>query len=383
MRAVLVHHSLDACGGAEFVAVATAELLNELGYDVDLVTIKKPNLDAIKKTFNSDMDVAGSHFILPASATYNHSMYYQLSLQLLTMPLLKQTKPTLVINTHADFPLPYFTRKSRLVNYVHFPHFPQFFSPNDYPIRYQRSALWKLYFGPYAAICNMIFPFLLYTLKRSLVLTNSQFSKNAIMQEGPELRPIVVRPPVDTSAFSDTINSTFREKKVLVVGRFVPEKHHEIAIEICKQLDSDIKMVFVGSYDYSIRSTKYLEKLNAMISTYELDDRIKLCPNVSRTDLKKHMMNASVYLHTKFDEHFGISIIEAISAGLIPVVPFSGGPKEFIPKAYQYRTSEEAAELITKNIDAQQNERLNVNRIANSFSKEKFKEKLQSVLCLH
>jgi glycosyltransferase involved in cell wall biosynthesis len=46
-------------------------------------------------------------------------------------------------------------------------------------------------------------------------------------------------------------------------------------------------------------------------------------------------------------EHFGISIVEAMALGCIPVVHDSGGMREFVPTQYRYRTIEQAAEKIT------------------------------------
>ena len=46
-------------------------------------------------------------------------------------------------------------------------------------------------------------------------------------------------------------------------------------------------------------------------------------------------------------EHFGMSVIEAMAAGLITVVPKEGGTSEFVPQQYQYDTIKRAAEIIT------------------------------------
>jgi glycosyltransferase involved in cell wall biosynthesis len=45
-------------------------------------------------------------------------------------------------------------------------------------------------------------------------------------------------------------------------------------------------------------------------------------------------------------EHFGMSVIEAIAAGLIAVVPGEGGVTEFVSQEYQYNTLQHAAEII-------------------------------------
>ncbi len=44
------------------------------------------------------------------------------------------------------------------------------------------------------------------------------------------------------------------------------------------------------------------------------------------------MRKSKVYFHPMVGEHFGISIVEAMAAGLVPVVSDVGGPTEFVPK---------------------------------------------------
>ena len=381
LRAILVHHSFSALGGAELVAIATMEALHEMGFKIDLVTITKPQATAVKKTFNINLEVENVKSVLPPNANYKKSIYSQLLLQLLTIPLVLGSKASLIINTHADFPLPYFKHRTPLISYVHFPHIPHLHLTKDYPPRYQRSPFWKLYFGPYDMVSSWIAPFLISTLKRSVVITNSEFSREAIKREVPEAHPIVVRPPVDTKAFASASTSNYRENKVLVIGRIAPEKQLERAIEVCKLLDIDVKMTIAGSFEHSPRAFNYLRKLEQMIERYELKNRVKILVNISRDDLKKQMMTAKVYLHTKDDEHFGISVVEACSAGLIPIVSARGGPAEFIPKRYHYRTLEDAAELVKRYLDVSKSERLAIGKIARRFSKERFKLAIKRIIC--
>lgn len=380
MKAVLVHHSFSALGGAELVAIATIEALREMKFEIDLVTITKPQATAVKKTFDINLEVESIKSILPSNANYKKSIYSQLLLQLLTIPLVLSIKADVIINTQADLPLPYLRRKKPTISYVHFPYIPKLQSTNDYPSRYQRSSLWKLYYASYNIISSLVSTLSILTLKRSIVITNSEFSKKTIKCIVPESHPIIVRPPVDTRTFGDVLRSTCRENKVLVIGRIAPEKQLETAIEVCRLLDADIKMSIIGSFEQSSRAFDYLRKMEKMIKQYGLEDRVKILVNQNKDELKKQMMTAKVYLHTKYDEHFGISIVEAISAGLIPIVPAYGGPVEYIPKQYHYRTPIEAAELIKKYMDVQQSERMVISQIADKFSKENFKLKIKKII---
>ena len=74
-----------------------------------------------------------------------------------------------------------------------------------------------------------------------------------------------------------------------------------------------------------------------------------LTPNASNEELIDSMSKSMIYLHTMFGEHFGVSIIEAMAAGLVPIVPAYGGCSEIVPADHQYDTLEEAADHIAKN----------------------------------
>ena len=66
--------------------------------------------------------------------------------------------------------------------------------------------------------------------------------------------------------------------------------------------------------------------------------------NASLDRLLEIMRKSKVYVHRKPGEPFvGISTLEAMSAGLIPVVPSVDGHTEFVPQKYHFFELEEAA----------------------------------------
>jgi glycosyltransferase involved in cell wall biosynthesis len=76
-------------------------------------------------------------------------------------------------------------------------------------------------------------------------------------------------------------------------------------------------------------------------------------------------------------EHFGISIVEAMSAGCLPVVPDSGGPREYVPPNLRYRRIEEAAQIIERNIkDWSFENSKEMIKISNGFTDKEFKKKI-------
>jgi glycosyltransferase involved in cell wall biosynthesis len=80
-------------------------------------------------------------------------------------------------------------------------------------------------------------------------------------------------------------------------------------------------------------------------------------------------------------EHFGMSVLEAMAAGLIPVVPNEGGLIEFVPQEYQFNTIEQAAEIIMYVFNhLPRTERIKISDDINKFSNYHYIEGFQNIL---
>src|SRR4029077_9200470 len=53
--------------------------------------------------------------------------------------------------------------------------------------------------------------------------------------------------------------------------------------------------------------------------------------------VKDILGQAKVYVHSAHNEHFGITIVEAMAAGCVPVVNDTGGPREIVSADVGYR----------------------------------------------
>jgi glycosyltransferase involved in cell wall biosynthesis len=132
-----------------------------------------------------------------------------------------------------------------------------------------------------------------------------------------------------------------KEDLVVTVGRIAPEKRMELFLEIARKL-SDIKFAIIGS----VASDKgpYFESLKARSPS-----NLSIVVSPLRK-VKDILGRAKVYVHCARNEHFGITIVEAMSAGVVPIVNDSGGPREIVSEDVGYRwvTTPDAVEQISK-----------------------------------
>jgi glycosyltransferase involved in cell wall biosynthesis len=371
-KAVVIHHTLNSLGGETTVAIETIASLHELGYEVELVTVQPPDLDKIAKSYGKKIQIARVKSLLPFRM--NYFGVYQKLLTLLSSRDFMDSD--VAVNTHGDA-LPY--RISGNVAYLLYLHFPTFLmgSKASYASnKYKKSLFWRAYFKPYSVISRSL---AIRSLARSsIILTNSAFSRKAIREAIANVRPHVLYPPVDTERFLRAYSrpASDRNTEVLVVSRFSPEKQIENAIKVAHLLRGRIKFQVVGSLTPANRP--YFSMLQQMIRTYGLSDTIIMTPNATNEELIDAMSKSTVYLHTMIGEHFGVSIVEAMSAGLIPIVPAYGGCSEIVPIEYQYNTLQQAADYIVKNIKQSNNEkRVKMHEISMQFSPDKFRRAMK------
>ncbi|GBP42598.1 GDP-Man:Man(3)GlcNAc(2)-PP-Dol alpha-1,2-mannosyltransferase [Eumeta japonica] len=123
--------------------------------------------------------------------------------------------------------------------------------------------------------------------------------------------------------------------RILSVAQFRPEKDHPLMLQAMYELRNlliknellwnKIKLVLVGSCrnaddEERVRNLKDLAKHLA------LEDSVQFVVNASYAQLLQLYQTSVIGLHAMWNEHFGISIVECMAAGLIVVAHRSGGP---------------------------------------------------------
>ena len=166
---------------------------------------------------------------------------------------------------------------------------------------------------------------------------NSKFTQNVLEKNLPK-KGVVIYPPIDTAQFKPAKK---KENIILSVGRFDSPSHakrQDILIEAFKNLNQKTKdkykLVLAGGLRGGDR-----ELLGLKARAGDLPIEFKVSPSFK--ELVSLYAKAKIFWHAagfEIDEkdspdkveHFGMTTVEAMAAGCIPVVHAKGGQKEII-----------------------------------------------------
>jgi glycosyltransferase involved in cell wall biosynthesis len=220
------------------------------------------------------------------------------------------------------------------------------------------------------------------------VVCNSKFTKSYIDKEFNVISQVIYPAVVPHKVNS----STNKQNIILSVGRFdnlMQSKRQDVLIEAFKKINlKGWKLILAGGV---LHGQGFVNKLKKMSDGLN----IEIMTNISHQELASLYQKSKIFWHAagfgldisanpQKAEHFGISTVEAMSAGLVPVVFNGGGLKEIITNktGYLWKT---IAELLDnthkaiKVIDNQQNIARVIDR-SKVFSQERFNEEIKKLV---
>jgi len=361
---------LETCGGGEKYICAIAEVLSE-DHDVDLITCEKINTKELKERLNINLGrVALRRIKIP---TFFNKLPYLRQL-VRTMVISRITKEyDLFINQEHFSVIPSLAKRSVLICEV--------------PPTKQKSLfdiILALFFDPQLKSYDKI-------------VTNSFYTRRWVLKYYKK-KVEVLYPPVDVNVFSPLS----KQNIILNVGRFFVGQHCKKQLEmvkIFKELYTEAKSLktwefhLVGGISTNIEDQKYLQRCLREAQGYPIFFHI----NVPLRVLRELYGKAKIYWHAtglyenegknpERMEHFGIAIVEAMSAGCVPIVINKGGPREIIRNGidgFLWNTPNELKEYTIKLVDDQalwkKMSEASIKR-SREFSMERFRERLKQVL---
>lgn len=176
-----------------------------------------------------------------------------------------------------------------------------------------------------------------------LVMVNSSWTHSHIsyLWRFAKSRMHIVYPPCDTDSLRK-LDMEDRENLILSIGQFRPEKDHALQIKAFAKMRNiaegrdqltDFKLILVGSCRGKEDQDR-VKILRELAESLNVTENVEFVLNQPFPVLKDYFGTASVGLHTMWNEHFGIGVVEMMAAGLITIAHNSGGPKADIIVPY-------------------------------------------------
>ena len=181
----------------------------------------------------------------------------------------------------------------------------------------------------------------------------------------------IVFPPCDVETFSCVLKAREEGKedefRIVSVGQYRPEKNQREQLKVLRALLDKPRpqgkkpiLVMIGSCRDE-NDHRRVEELRKMANELGIIDNVHFLVNVAFKKLLGEIRGADAAIHTMVNEHFGITLVECMSAGCIMVAHRSGGPKLDIviegENGYLAESTEEFTQCILQAMSMSKEER--------------------------
>lgn len=342
-RALVYHRTLATIGGGKFVLMKIIETMKDKGFSVTLATHdnfnEMPRLwQKITKTF--DEEIKPDDFCaIPKVA--NHIAVSKFSFLKKALHLAEIVRRNrfiesvgkfydIIVDVYGDLTFP-----SNL-SYIHDP--PPNIRIELLPPHY---LSYRLLYRSLALRANK---------RRLFIVTNSRYTSEKIYKN-TKFSSKIINPPVSIGKYFDVFEREERFDFIITISRIEHKKNLLIIPEIIKNVENAI-FILIG---IKTNETSSILKL-LLRKAYKLNvaDRLKVLVDASFAKKKGWLSKGKIYFHTMPNESFGISVVEGMASGLVPVVPKGGGAWTDIlcqqngVYGFAYRNIEEAIYYLNK-----------------------------------
>ena len=357
-QAVVIHPKLTSYGGAEIIALHIIKTLQELDYEVSIVTdnYKPAEIERnfrMGKVLEDTEPILVSPFkpVLSRFLALQHLRYSES-----VMRVLRGLHPDIAFSTQSVI---YYVPNAKTFQMVY--DMADLFEivPDGGPL----SSVWK---KPYYKLLrrtldpenmgNRYFVPLSHSLEQRLEKIGLPHSQ-------------VVFPPCDM-----IFKPRPKKKQVCLVTRIAPQKNVVEFVQIAERVPG-YKFILVGAEADLSYSRKVL--VNKPPNVIYFEARIR--------DHPEFVEESRVYLYTSREPGIGIALGQAMGGGCIPVVPSRGGGAEMVMESrvgYTYGSIEEAAKMVMTALESNEprDSVANVSQKAQVFSAENFHDRIEQLI---
>ncbi|CAK0784222.1 hypothetical protein CVIRNUC_007426 [Coccomyxa viridis] len=175
----------------------------------------------------------------------------------------------------------------------------------------------------------------------NVVMVNSSWTQAHISSLWLRLgTPQLVYPPCNTTSLSALpLDRKLKSLYLVSLAQFRPEKNHAkqlrafaLAQEQAARAWSPASEAVLAARLKIIGSCRdqedhdRVDQLEEMAAALGIAEKVDFCVNASALQVRELLGGAVGGLHSMVDEHFGISVVEYMAAGTVPIAHNSGGP---------------------------------------------------------
>ena len=360
-------------GGRFQVTAEMTRVFNSMGIVPDFLCYRsRIDIEEIKRSYGAELQI---NFIEIPEPT----LPFEWNILAFNWSVRKHLeKYDLVINSNnTSFGL---KTKTRLISYVHFPRKYRLISPLKsihFPEGPKKKWL-DLANDPFK-LAHWFYSFDKSISKGDLQIVNSKFTGDSLLSVYPNAQSTCIYPPVNEVDNTSSSRIQKKQKQVVSLGRFSPDKRQLEQIEIASLLP-DFQFYLVGF----INNQSYYKKCEEIIASKGLKN-VFLVGNASAEERKRLLDESEYFIHNLRNEPFGITSVQAIASGCYPIVHNSGGQKEMIEnKAQRFDSLREAVECFhlaeRLNSDQKKHEIQAMTNTLSSYSALKFQKDFKELI---
>ena len=331
MRVALIQNRVQR-GGRFQVSVEMLKVLNDLGIVPDFYCYRaRIDLDQIKKHYGVYVKVNFKTISEP-------KLPFEWNIVMFNHQINRHLKGyDLVINSNnTSFGL---SPHLNLISYVHFPRKFRMRSPfKSIHLKGIRKSWFDIANDPFGLL-GFIYKWDRHISKNDLIIANSHFTAKSITESYDITVNRVIYPSVEVSISTPEKVSN----RLVSLGRFSPDKRQLEQIEMMKNLPNH-ELYLIGFKN----NVKYFNKCESCIADLGLSN-VKLFPDANQSTRDEILRSSRYFIHTLRNEPFGITTVQGIAAGCIPIVHNSGGQKEVVPMEHlRFNNENDIPTLIEK-----------------------------------
>jgi len=197
-----------------------------------------------------------------------------------------------------------------------------------------------------------------------LHLSNSKFTRQ-VVKKIYSIDSNVLYPPVAVKKYLH-IHLHDKRKPYILITRPQATTGISSLPEIAKYLSKNMKFIVIGNIDHvGIRALHLLKNAG---TKFEYLGYVK-------EELKTELFRkCSAYINLATNETFGITVVEALAAGCVPIAHDSGAVPEYLPQEFRYSNFDEAAEKVAIYINSKNELRKKLRSIALKFEEASFRK---------